>query len=241
MALGLIGKKVGMTRLFDQESGAMVPVTVIDVKGNTFAQIKTEDKDGYNAIQVAFDAQKESRVAKPQAGHFKKLGIQPTKLLKEFRVEASELPAEGAEDPGVDLFSAGQWVDVIGTSKGKGFQGAMRRHNFHGSPAAHGSMMHRRTGGVGGCSTPGRVWKNQKMPGQMGHKRITIQNLEVVKVDPELNMLVVCGAIPGPKGGLVTIKSTVKVHKVKQAGADISKNPQKASGRNPQKASARNK
>ena len=106
MALGLIGKKVGMTRLFDQESGAMVPVTVIDVKGNTFAQIKTEDKDGYNAIQVAFDAQKESRVAKPQAGHFKKLGIQPTKLLKEFRVEASELPAEGAEDPGVDLFSA---------------------------------------------------------------------------------------------------------------------------------------
>ena len=108
MALGLIGKKVGMTRLFDQESGAMVPVTVIDVKGNTFAQIKTEDKDGYNAIQVAFDAQKESRVAKPQAGHFKKLGIQPTKLLKEFRVEASELPAEGAEDPGVDLFSAGQ-------------------------------------------------------------------------------------------------------------------------------------
>ena len=139
MALGLIGKKVGMTRLFDQESGAMVPVTVIDVKGNTFAQIKTEDKDGYNAIQVAFDAQKESRVAKPQAGHFKKLGIQPTKLLKEFRVEASELPAEGAEDPGVDLFSAGQWVDVIGTSKGKGFQGAMRRHNFHGSPAAHGA------------------------------------------------------------------------------------------------------
>ena len=133
MALGLIGKKVGMTRLFDQESGAMVPVTVIDVKGNTFAQIKTEDKDGYNAIQVAFDAQKESRVAKPQVGHFKKLGIQPTKLLKEFRVEASELPAEGAEDPGVDLFSAGQWVDVIGTSKGKGFQGAMRRHNFHGS------------------------------------------------------------------------------------------------------------
>ena len=113
MALGLIGKKVGMTRLFDQESGAMVPVTVIDVKGNTFAQIKTEDKDGYNAIQVAFDAQKESRVAKPQAGHFKKLGIQPTKLLKEFRVEASELPAEGAEDPGVDLFSAGQWVDVF--------------------------------------------------------------------------------------------------------------------------------
>ena len=197
MALGLIGKKVGMTRLFDQESGAMVPVTVIDVKGNTFAQI-------------AFDAQKESRVAKPQAGHFKKLGIQPTKLLKEFRVEASELPAEGAEDPGVDLFSAGQWVDVIGTSKGKGFQGAMRRHNFHGSPAAHGSMMHRRTGGVGGCSTPGRVWKNQKMPGQMGNAKRTVQNLKVVAVRPEDNVILISGAVPGARGSYLVIRPAKK-------------------------------
>ena len=201
MALGLIGKKVGMTRLFDQESGAMVPVTVIDVKGNTFAQIKTEDKDGYNAIQVAFDAQKESRVAKPQAGHFKKLGIQPTKLLKEFRVEASELPAEGAEDPGVDLFSAGQWVDVIGTSKGKGFQGAMRRHNFHGSPAAHGSMMHRRTG---------RVWKNQKMPGQMGNAKRMVQNLKVVAVRPEDNVILISGAVPGARGSYLVIRPAKK-------------------------------
>ena len=200
MALGLIGKKVGMTRLFDQESGAMVPVTVIDVKGNTFAQIKTEEKDGYNAIQVAFDAQKESRVAKPQAGHFKKLGIQPTKLLKEFRVEASELPAEGAEDPGVDLFSAGQWVDVIGTSKGKGFQGAMRRHNFHGSPAAH----------VGGCSTPGRVWKNQKMPGQMGNAKRTVQNLKVVAVRPEDNVILISGAVPGARGSYLVIRPAKK-------------------------------
>ena len=182
MALGLIGKKVGMTRLFDQESGAMVPVTVIDVKGNTFAQIKTEDKDGYNAIQVAFDAQKESRVAKPQAGHFKKLGIQPTKLLKEFR----------------------------GTSKGKGFQGAMRRHNFHGSPAAHGSMMHRRTGGVGGCSTPGRVWKNQKMPGQMGNAKRTVQNLKVVAVRPEDNVILISGAVPGARGSYLVIRPAKK-------------------------------
>ena len=181
MALGLIGKKVGMTRLFDQESGAMVPVTVIDVKGNTFAQIKTEDKDGYNAIQVAFDAQKESRVAKPQAGHFKKLGIQPTKLLKEFRVEASELPAEGAEDPGVDLFSAGQWVDVIGTSKGKGFQGAMRRH-----------------------------WKNQKMPGQMGNAKRTVQNLKVVAVRPEDNVILISGAVPGARGSYLVIRPAKK-------------------------------
>ena len=161
-------------------------------------------------IQVAFDAQKESRVAKPQAGHFKKLGIQPTKLLKEFRVEASELPAEGAEDPGVDLFSAGQWVDVIGTSKGKGFQGAMRRHNFHGSPAAHGSMMHRRTGGVGGCSTPGRVWKNQKMPGQMGNAKRTVQNLKVVAVRPEDNVILISGAVPGARGSYLVIRPAKK-------------------------------
>ena len=216
MALGLIGKKVGMTRLFDQESGAMVPVTVIDVKGNTFAQIKTEDKDGYNAIQVAFDAQKESRVAKPQAGHFKKLGIQPTKLLKEFRVEASELPAEGAEDPGVDLFSAGQWVDVIGTSKGKGFQGAMRRHNFHGSPAAHGSMMHgvslthRSHGSTGQRQDPGKVFKGKKMAGHMGDERVTVQNLKVVAVRPEDNVILISGAVPGARGSYLVIRPAKK-------------------------------
>ena len=150
MALGLIGKKVGMTRLFDQESGAMVPVTVIDVKGNTFAQIKTEEKDGYNAIQVAFDAQKESRVAKPQAGHFKKLGIQPTKLLKEFRVEASELPAEGAEDPGVDLFSAGQFGD--------------RYHQQDHCQGEKGSFSFRRIckqPGFGGANVHSRVFRER--------------------------------------------------------------------------------
>ena len=210
MALGLIGKKVGMTRLFDQESGAMVPVTVIDVKGNTFAQIKTEDKDGYNAIQVAFDAQKESRVAKPQAGHFKKLGIQPTKLLKEFRVEASELPAEGAEDPGVDLFSAGQWVDVIGTSKGKGFQGAMRRHNFHGSPAAHVSLTHRSHGSTGQRLDPGKVFKGKKMAGHMGDERVTVQNLKVVAVRPEDNVILISGAVPGARGSYLVIRPAKK-------------------------------
>lgn len=210
MALGLIGKKVGMTRLFDQESGAMVPVTVIDVKGNTFAQIKTEDKDGYNAVQVAFDEQKESRVSKPVAGHLKKLGVAPVKLLKEFRVEASELPAEGAEHPGIGLFADGQWVDVIGTAKGRGFQGVMRRHNFHGSPAAHGSMMHRRTGGVGGCSTPGRVWKNQKMPGQMGNEKRTTQNLKVVAVRPEDNVILISGTVPGARGSYIVIRPAKK-------------------------------
>ena len=213
MALGLIGKKVGMTRLFDQESGAMVPVTVIDVKGNTFAQIKTEDKDGYNAIQVAFDAQKESRVAKPQAGHFKKLGIQPTKLLKEFRVEASELPAEGAEDPGVDLFSAGQWVDVIGTSKGKGYAGVIKRFNASRLKETHGTgPVHRHAGSNGSASDPSKVFKGKKMPGQMGNKKITVQNLEVVRVDAENNLILVKGSVPGPKKCLVTIKETVKAN-----------------------------
>ena len=211
MALGLIGKKVGMTRLFDQESGAMVPVTVIDVKGNTFAQIKTEDKDGYNAIQVAFDAQKESRVAKPQAGHFKKLGIQPTKLLKEFRVEASELPAEGAEDPGVDLFSAGQWVDVIGTSKGKGFAGAMKRHGFAGGSKTHGQSDRQRSPGSSGSgTTPGRVYKGKRRPGRMGNVRVTSSHIRVAMVDSERNLIGVQGSVPGAKGGTVMIKAARK-------------------------------
>ncbi len=210
MALGLIGKKVGMTRLFDKETGVMIPVTVIDVAGNTFAQRKTEEKDGYVAVQVAFDAQKESRLSRPVAGHFKKLGVQPAKVLKEFRVDASELPGEGAEHPGVNLFSNGQWVDVIGTSKGKGFQGVMRRHNFHGSPMTHGSMMHRRTGGVGGCSTPGRVWKGQKMPGRHGNFRRTVQNLKVVQIRPEDNVILVSGPVPGAKGSYLVIRPAKK-------------------------------
>jgi large subunit ribosomal protein L3 len=188
----------------------MVPVTVIDVAGNTFAQKKTQEKDGYTAIQVAFDAQKESRLSKPVAGHLKKLGVAPAKVLKEFRVDASELPAEGAEHPGVNLFTDGQWVDVIGTSKGKGFQGAMRRHNFHGSPAAHGSMMHRRTGSVGACSTPGRVWKGQKMPGQHGNFTRTVQNLKVVQVRPEDNVILISGAVPGARGSYLVIRPAKK-------------------------------
>lgn len=210
MALGLIGKKVGMTRVFNQETGSMIPVTVIDVAGNAFAQVKTADKDGYNAVQVAFDAQKESRLSKPVAGHLKKLGVAPVKLLKEFRVEASELPAEGATHPGLGLFEDGAWVDVIGTSKGKGFQGAMRRHNFHGSPAAHGSMMHRRTGSVGACATPSRVWKGQKMPGHMGNENTTVQNLRVVQVRSDDNVILVSGPVPGARGSYVVIRPAKK-------------------------------
>lgn len=210
MALGLIGKKVGMTRLFDQETGAMIPVTVVDVAGNAFAQKKTAEKDGYTAIQIAFDAQKESRLSKPLAGHLKKLGVAPVKKLMEFRVEASDLPEDGAEHPGANLFENGQWVDVIGTSKGAGFQGAMKRHNFHGSPAAHGSMMHRRTGSVGCRSTPGRVWKNKKMPGHLGVTRSTVQNLKVVQVRPEDNVILISGPVPGARGSYLVIRPAKK-------------------------------
>ena len=207
MSLGLIGKKVGMTRVFNKETGAMVPVTVIDVAGNTFGQVKTAEKDGYSAVQVAFDSQKESRLSRPVAGHFKKLGIEPTKLLKEFRVDAAELPEA---HPGCDLFEEGAWVDVIGTSKGKGFQGVMRRHNFHGSPMTHGSMMHRRTGGVGACATPSRVWKGQKMPGRMGNERKTVQNLKVVQVRKDDQVILVSGPVPGAKGSYVVIRPAKK-------------------------------
>ena len=207
MSLGLIGKKVGMTRVFNKETGAMVPVTVIDVAGNTFGQVKTQEKDGYSAVQVAFDSQKESRLSRPVAGHFKKLGIEPAKLLKEFRVEAGQLPEA---HPGCDLFEEGAWVDVIGTSKGKGFQGVMRRHNFHGSPMTHGSMMHRRTGGVGACATPSRVWKGQMMPGRMGNERKTVQNLKVVQVRKDNQVILVSGPVPGAKGSYVVIRPAKK-------------------------------
>ena len=207
MSLGLIGKKVGMTRVFNKETGAMVPVTVIDVAGNTFGQVKTVEKDGYSAVQVAFDSQKESRLSRPVAGHFKKLGIEPTKLLKEFRVEEGTLPEA---HPGCDLFEEGAWVDVIGTSKGKGFQGVMRRHNFHGSPMTHGSMMHRRTGGVGACATPSRVWKGQKMPGRMGNERKTVQNLKVVQVRKDDQVILVSGPVPGARGSYVVIRPAKK-------------------------------
>ena len=210
MSLGLIGKKVGMTRVFNKETGAMIPVTVIDVAGNAFGQIKTQEKEGYSAVQVAFDAQKESRLSRPVAGHFKKQGLEPAKLLKEFRVEASELPEAGAAHPGCDLFEEGAWVDVVGTSKGKGFQGVMRRHNFHGSPMTHGSMMHRRTGGVGACATPSRVWKGQKMPGRMGNERKTVQNLKVVQVRKDDQVILVSGPVPGAKGSYVVIRPAKK-------------------------------
>jgi large subunit ribosomal protein L3 len=208
MSLGLLGKKLGMTRLFDEEARVMIPVTVIDVSGNTILQSKTTEKEGYSAVQIGFDDQKEQRVSKPALARFKKAGSAPKRFIKEFRFEAgAQLPEE---HPGVALFSAGQWVDVVGVSKGKGFQGAVKRHGFGGLRMTHGSMMHRRTGAIGCRSTPGRVWKNQRMPGHMGNTRSTVQNLKVVAVRPEDGVILISGAVPGTKGSYVTVRPAKK-------------------------------
>ncbi|MGE9267555.1 MAG: 50S ribosomal protein L3 [Verrucomicrobiales bacterium] len=212
MALGLLGKKVGMTRIFDKEAGCMIPVTVIDVAGNEFLQVKNSEKDGYSAVQVGFDDQKESRLNLPERTHQAKSGASVAKkLIREFRFESDEqVPDTSEAHPGANLFEDGQWVDVIGTTKGKGFQGVMRRYNFSGQPAAHGHMMHRRTGAVGAGSTPARIFKNQKMPGRHGNYRRTTQNLKVVQVRAEDNVILISGAVPGRKGSYVTIRPAKK-------------------------------
>ncbi|MEI6819509.1 MAG: 50S ribosomal protein L3 [Verrucomicrobiota bacterium] len=208
MSLGLLGKKIGMTRLFDQQAGIMIPVTVIDVSGNTVLQVKTPETDGYTAVQVGYGDQKEQRVTKPALGIFKKAGSTPKRFIQEFRL------ANGAEvptvHPGLETFTEGQWVDVIGESKGRGFQGAVKRHGFGGLKMTHGSMMHRRTGAIGCRSTPGRVWKNQKMPGHMGTTRSTVQNLKIVAVRPEDGVILVSGAVPGSNGHYVTVRPAKK-------------------------------
>ncbi|MBL9151445.1 MAG: 50S ribosomal protein L3 [Verrucomicrobiales bacterium] len=208
MSIGLIGKKIGMTRIFT-DKGESIAVTVIDVSDNVILQKKTQEKDGYTAVQVGYDDQKESRMNQPLGGHFKANGSGPKRVVREFRLDSDDQLPEGAH-PGVDLFEEGQWIDVIGTSKGKGFQGTMVRHNFKGQRQTHGSMMHRRTGAIGCRSTPGRVWPGQKMPGQLGNDRRTVQNLKVVKKRPEDNVILVSGAVPGAKGGYVIIRPSKK-------------------------------
>ncbi len=208
MSLGLLGKKIGMTRLFDQQAGTMISVTVIDVSGNTILQSKTPETDGYTAVQVGYGDQKEQRVSKPALGIFKKAGSTPKRFIQEFRLENGvELPTV---HPGLETFTEGQWVDVIGESKGRGFQGAVKRHGFGGLKMTHGSMMHRRTGAIGCRSTPGRVWKNQKMPGHMGTTRSTVQNLKIVAIRPEDGVILVSGAVPGSNGNYVTVRPAKK-------------------------------
>ena len=211
MSFGLIGRKVGMTRIFT-EQGSSVPVTVIEVEPNRVTQVKTSETDGYNAIQITTGTRRASRVNKAMAGHYAKAGVEAGRTIMEFRLgdnETSELAA-GSEIK-ADFFSDGQIVDITGTSKGKGFQGGIKRHNFQRQDMTHGnSISHRSNGCIGQNQTPGRVFKGKKMSGHLGDVRRTIQNLEIVKVDSERNLLLVRGGIPGAKDGNVIIRPAVK-------------------------------
>ena len=238
MRKAIIGKKVGMTQIFD-ESGKVIPVTVIEAGPCVVTQKKTLEQDGYVSVQLGFENVKESKLTKPEAGHLKKAGVEAKKHLKEFKLDAAADMNVG-DVIKADTFAAGDTVDVVGTSKGHGYQGVVKRWNAGRTPMTHGGgPVHRHAGSMGSSSDPSRIFKGKIGAGQMGVEQVTIQNLDVVKVDSELNMLVIRGAIPGPKGGLVFVKSTVKNNKIKRGDAGISKNPQKASGRNPQQASAR--
>ena len=207
MKKGLIGKKVGMTQIFD-ESGKVIPVTVIEAGPCVVAQVKTEETDGYTAIQLGFGDVKENKVNKPEKGHFSKVNVTPKKHLREFRVDSVEVKV--GDELKADVFAAGDKIDIQGTSKGKGFQGVIKRHGQHRGPMGHGSMYHRRPGSMGPTSTPGRVFKGKKLPGHMGVQTVTIQNLEVVRVDLDKNVLLVKGSVPGAKGAILKIKSSVK-------------------------------
>jgi large subunit ribosomal protein L3 len=207
--IGLIGRKVGMTRVFTEE-GVSIPVTVVEVEANRVSQVKTLETDGYAAIQVTTGAKKANRVSKPEAGHFAKAGVEAGRGLWEFRLENGEEFEVGAELT-VELFNETKKVDVTGTSKGKGFQGGVKRWNFRTQDMTHGnSLSHRAPGSIGQCQTPGRVFKGKKMAGHMGAEQVTTQNLEIVRVDAERNLLLIKGAVPGATGGNVIVKPAVK-------------------------------
>ena len=207
---GILGKKIGMTQIFT-EHGEVIPVTVVEAGPVVVTQIKTTENDGYTAIQVGFQDAKEKSLNKPQKGHLAAANVLK-KHLKEFRVESTEEYSVGQEIK-ADLFAAGELIDVTGISKGKGFQGPIKRHGQSRGPETHGSRYHRRPGSMGACSYPGRVFKNKKLAGHMGSVKVTVQNLEVVRVDADKNFILVKGAIPGAKGSVVTLKEAVKASK----------------------------
>ena len=209
MQKGIIGKKIGMTQIFD-EKGRVIPVTVVEAGPCVVTQKKTVEKDGYEAVQVGFGDLKANKVTKPLKGHFDKGGVAPKRILKEFRFDNTEEYQVG-DLIKADAFSNGEKVDVTGTSKGKGYAGVIKRWNFHILKESHGSGPVARHGGsMGACSTPSRVWKGKKMAGHLGAERVTVQNLTVVKVDAENNLIAIKGAIPGPNGGIVAIRDSVK-------------------------------
>ena len=207
--IGLVGRKVGMTRIFN-EDGVSVPVTVIEIEANRVTQVKTLENDGYTAVQVTTGSKKANRVTKPEAGHFVKAGVEAGRGLWEFRTEGEEFTL--GQEINVDIFADVKKVDVTGTSKGKGFQGVIKRHGQSRGPMAHGSRYHRRPGSMGPVA-PNRVFKGKNLAGRMGGDRVTIQNLEVVQVVPEKNVILVKGNVPGAKKSLITIKSAVKAGK----------------------------
>lgn len=212
MSLGLVGRKVGMTRLFT-DTGSSVPVTVLDVSGNRVTQIKTSETDGYTAVQVAFGSRRANRINKAQAGHFAKAAVEGARVLREFRVDPEQLAslAVGAQ-VGVDLFEVGQYVDVSGTTKGKGFAGVIKRHHFSSQRASHGnSRSHNIAGSTEMNQDPGRVFPGKRMAGHLGSVRRTVQNLQIVRIDPERSLLLVKGPVPGADGSDVIVRASVKV------------------------------
>ena len=212
MKKAILATKVGMTQIFNEEDGVLIPVTVLQAGPCVVTQIKTEENDGYAAVQVGYGEIREKLVNKPEKGHFDKAGVAAKRFVKEFRFENAAEYTVGQEIK-TDIFADGDHIDVTAVSKGKGFQGAIKRLGQHRGPMAHGSKFHRHQGSNGACSSPSKVFKGKGMPGHMGSKRITIQNLEVVRVDVENNVILVKGAVPGPKKSLVTLKETVKAAK----------------------------
>jgi len=210
MKKALLGRKLGMTQIFS-EHGKVIPVTVIEAGPCTVVQVKTKDADGYDAVQLGFGDVKAKKVTKPSAGHFKKAKVEPKKHLREFKLEGNSYNV--GDELKADLFTAGEFVDITGTTKGKGFQGVIKRHGQSRGPMGHGSMYHRRPGSMGPTSTPGRVFKGKKLPGHMGMQTVTIQKLEVVNVDLDKNVILVKGSVPGNKGAILKIRDSVKSSK----------------------------
>jgi large subunit ribosomal protein L3 len=207
MSIGLLGQKIGMTSVYDA-NGRLRPVTVIAAGDNVLLRRLTSENEGYSAVQVGFDVQKESRVTKQLLGEFKKAGSEPKKLIREFRLDVDA--PEGEINLSITQFQPGDYVDVTGRSKGKGFQGVMKKHNFHGQGAAHGSKTHRRNGAVGYRSTPGRIWKNMGMPGHLGDERVTVLNLQVMQVREAEKIILISGAVPGSNGSYVVVRPAIK-------------------------------
>ena len=238
MEKAIIGRKIGMSQIFD-EAGKVIPVTVIEAGPCVVVQKKTEEKDGYNAVQLGFQDVPERKLTKPEQGHLKKAEVPMKKVLKEFKLDKAAEMNVGDEIK-ADTFAKGDHIDVTGISKGKGYAGVVKRHGAHRLKESHGTgPVHRHAGSMGSGTDPSRIFKGKIGAGHMGAEQVTVMNLDVVKVDSELGIIAVRGAIPGPKGGLVFVRNTAKTIIEKKGAAGISANPQKASGRNPQKASAR--